>query len=51
MPSTWQALYESHVVSVFALAALPVLFLGGLVVRGIARDGGIESYAARFVRG
>ena len=51
MPSTWQALYESHVVGVFVLAALPVLFLGGVGMRGIARDGGVEPYAARFVAG
>jgi len=49
--ASWKALYESQVVGVFVLAALPVLFLGWLAARGLGRDGGVEPYAARFVRG
>jgi len=51
VPETWKALYASPVIGVYLLGALPVLFLGALAARGIACDGGVEPYAARFVRG
>lgn len=51
MPASWKALYESHAMGVYALTLLPALFLGMLAARGLAADGGVEPYAARFVRG
>jgi hypothetical protein len=45
----WKALYETPAVGVWLLLAPSVLFLGALAVRGIARNGGVEPYAARFV--
>ena len=51
MFASWQALYETRAVGVYALLVLPALFLGVLAVRGVARHGGVEPWAARFVRG
>ena len=51
MFASWQALYETRAVGVYALLVLPALFLGVLAVRGVARHGGVELWAARFVRG
>jgi hypothetical protein len=48
--ATWHELYQTHVVGVYLLLAIPVVFLGVLLVRGIDRGGGVEPYAARFVR-
>jgi hypothetical protein len=48
--ASWHDLYETHVVGVYLLLIVPVLFLGLLVVHGIDRSGGVEPYAARFVR-
>ena len=51
MPASWKALYDSHVMGVWALAVLPALFLIGLATRGFRIEPGVEPYAARFVRG
>jgi hypothetical protein len=48
--ATWHDLYETHAVGVYLLLVVPVVFLGLLAVRGIDRGGGVEPYAARFVR-
>jgi hypothetical protein len=50
VPASWNALYDSQAVGVWALVALPVLFLVALGVRGFAAGPGVEPYAARFVR-
>lgn len=50
MTAGWKALYETPAVAVWLVVVPSVLFLGALAVRGIARDGGVEPYAARFVR-
>jgi hypothetical protein len=46
----WKALYDTPAVGVWLLLAPSILFLGFLAARGIARGGGVEPYAARFVR-
>jgi hypothetical protein len=51
VPASWKALYDSQAMSVWALAALPALFLVRLAMRGFALEPGVEPYAARFVRG
>lgn len=50
MAATWHELYRSHAVGVYLLLVVPVVFLAVLAVRGIGRGGGVEPWAARFVR-
>jgi hypothetical protein len=48
--ASWHDLYRTQAVGVYLLLVVPVVFLGLLLARGIARGGGVEPYAARFVR-
>jgi hypothetical protein len=50
VPTSWKALYDSRVMAVWALMALPALFLVVVAVRGFTARAGVEPYAARFVR-
>lgn len=50
MPATWQELYRSDAQGLYALVAVPTLFLVWLVFGPAPRAAGVEPSAARFVR-